>query len=417
MVALATPYAGGMSAEKVVAAFNMRLQRAGYPEFALWIPIAMGVFTLAAAIVAAGQRADQGALLQASALMFVALAPGYLTVVTIKVPWPIVMAFTIAATTVLIVRYPVDYDFAMFVWVMLVGHIGATESFLRSVIATAIAAVALSALGLAGLVEGSALWLAALIAGGDIGIIMRYQQVRLDQERRTHRDHEAAAVLQERQRIAREVHDVIAHSLSVTMLHLTAARRSLEEDREAGVDDAVDALREAEALGRAAMSDIRHTVGLLGQESGTPMPVPDLRDLGRLVEDFRAAGLEVELDVRGDPADVPASAGLGLYRIAQESLANVAKHQPGAHASVLLDCRPGARRLVITNTLPAATRPRTGGSGLRGMRERAELLGGSLTVGRRSDRWVVEVELPTRSDADGADSCSFGLGRRTAEAT
>ena len=184
------------------------------------------------------------------------------------------MGVTMAASGVVMVLYPVDYDFVMLVWVMLVGHVGATEPLGTSLLATSLAAVALGALTLGDLVEGSAFWLAGLIVGGDIGVIIRYQQVRLDQERRTHRDHEAAAILEERQRIAREVHDVIAHSLSVTMLHLTAARRSLEEDREDGVDEAVEALRDAENLGREAMADIRTTVGLLGRSRASRMRLP-----------------------------------------------------------------------------------------------------------------------------------------------
>ena len=383
-----------MGKEKVIGAMTARWRRAGYPEFAWWIPLAMGGFSLSAGVIGAAQRAGQGALLPASLLMLAALLPQILDIAGIRLPWPAFMGITMAASGVLMVLYPVDYDFAMLVWVMLVGHVGATESFRVSLIATGLAAAALGALTLGDLVEGSAFWMAALIVGGDIGVIMRYQQVRLDQERRTHRDHEAAAILQERQRIAREVHDVIAHSLSVTMLHLTAARRSLEEDRESGIDEAIEALRDAERLGRAAMADIRHTVGLLGEGSGQPTAAPDLRDLDRLVDDFRTAGLDVDLVLRGDPAVVPPGAALGLYRIAQESLANIAKHQPAAGATVTLDSAADRQRLVVTNDLASPVRRASGGSGLRGMRERAELLGGTFEAGRRAGQWVVEVELP-----------------------
>ena len=400
-----------MSAEKVIGTMTARWRRAGYPEFAWWIPLAMGSFAIGAGVVGAAQRAEQGALLPASLLMMVALIPQCLDFAGIRLPWPVFMGITLAASGVVMVLYPVDYDFVMLVWVMLVGHIGASETLGTSLLATSLAAAALGALTLGDLVEGSGFWLAALIVGGDIGVIMRYQQVRLDQERRTHRDHEAAAILEERQRIAREVHDVIAHSLSVTMLHLTAARRSLEEDREAGIDEAVDALRDAERLGRGAMSDIRHTVGLLG-EGSQPTAAPDLRDLDRLVDEFRAAGLDVALDLRGDPASVPPNACLSLYRIVQESLANIAKHQPGARASVALDCGSERQHLVVTNTLPAGARRQAGGSGLRGMRERAELLGGTFTAGPRSGRWVVEVTLADQEPAARDSGCAFSLPRQ-----
>ena len=402
-----------MSAEKVIGTMTARWRRAGYPEFAWWIPLAMGSFSIGAGVVGAAQRAEQGALLPASLLMSVALVPQCLDFAGIRLPWPVFMGVTMAASGVVMVLYPVDYDFAMLVWVMLVGHIGASEPLRTSLLATSIAAAALGALSLGNLVEGAGFWLAALVVGGDIGVIMRYQQVRLDQERRTHRDHEAAAILEERQRIAREVHDVIAHSLSVTMLHLTAARRSLEEDRDAGIDEAVDALRDAERLGRGAMSDIRHTVGLLGEGSTQPTAAPDLRDLDRLVDEFRAAGLDIALDLRGDPAAVPPNACLSLYRIVQESLANIAKHQPGARASLALDCSSERQHLLVTNTLPAGARRQTGGSGLRGMRERAELLGGTFTAGPRAGRWVVEVTLADQEPSAARDSgCHFGLPRQ-----
>ncbi len=400
-----------MSAERVFGTMTARWRRAGYPEFAWWIPLAMGSFAIGAGVVGAAQRAEQGALLPASLLMLVALIPQCLDFAGIRLPWPVFMGITMGASAVVMVLYPVDYDFVMLVWVMLVGHIGASEPLRTSLLATGLAAAALGALTLGDLVEGSGFWLAALVVGGDIGVIMRYQQVRLDQERRTHRDHEAAAIMQERQRIAREVHDVIAHSLSVTMLHLTAARRSLEEDRESGIDEAVDALRDAENLGREAMADIRTTVGLLGQEPGVATAAPDLRDLPALVEDFRQAGLRVNLEIRGDTGAVPPNACLGLYRIVQESLANVAKHEPRSGADVVLDCRREEQHLLVSNELASGSVRQPGGHGLKGMRERAELLGGSFHAGPKDERWVVEVALGDRDLSSHESGCPWGLKR------
>lgn len=398
-----------MSVEKVGATLTDRWRRAGYPDFAWWIPLAMDGFAVGAAVVAVAQRGAQDAVLPASLLLLVAISPWFASVAGYRIPWPLFLALTLGASTVVIVGYPVEYDFALLVWVMLVGHIGSCESLARSLSATAIAAAALGGLGLAGLVEGAAFWLAALVVGGEIGLIMRSQQVRLDQQAQTHRDHEAAAVLEERQRIAREVHDVIAHSLSVTMLHLTAARRSLEQDRDGGIDEAVEALRDAESLGREAMADIRTTVGLLGQGSGAATASPDVRDVPALVREFREAGLDVTLDLRGDTAAVPANAGLSVFRIVQESLANVAKHEPGSTATVTLDCQPTGLRLVVQNTLVTGEGPRPGGSGLKGMRERAELLGGAFRAGPRDGAWVVEVSLPVREAVSDGGRCSWGL--------
>jgi signal transduction histidine kinase len=400
-----------MRAEKVIGTLTARWRRAGHPDFAWWIPLLMDGFACAAGAVAVGQRSEQGALLPATLLGLVALTPWFLDFAGIRMHWLAFMTVTIAATSVLMARYPVDYDFAMLVWVLMVGHIGASETLVRSLMATTLAVVALGLLAMADLVQGSAFWLAGLIVGGDIGVIMRYQQVRLDEQARAHRDHEAAAVLQERQRIAREVHDVVAHSLSVTMLHLTAARRSLEEDRETGIDDAVDALRDAENLGREAMADIRTTVGLLGQEPGLATAAPDLRDLPALVDDFRQAGLRVNVEIRGDTGAVPPNACLGLYRIVQESLANVAKHEPRSGADVLLDCGREELHLLVSNELAAGSVRQPGGNGLKGMHQRAELLGGSFHAGPEDGRWVVEVTLGGHDLSSHESSCPLGLKR------
>jgi signal transduction histidine kinase len=202
------------------------------------------------------------------------------------------------------------------------------------------------------------------------------------------------AATDERSRIARELHDVIAHSMSVTMLHITAARMALERDR---ASDALDALQEAERQGRASLNDVRRTVGLLGQDDGAVAPpAPGVGDLPKLVGDFRAAGLDVGLHISGEVGEIPAATGLSLYRIVQESLTNIAKHAPGASATVDLDLT-GTIRLVISNTpvngTPAAP-AEGGGLGIRGMVERATSLGGQLHAGPAGDGWAVELVAP-----------------------
>ncbi len=321
-------------------------ERAGFPDYVWWIPLVMNSLAILAGCIAVGQRVGEHPLAPVAALIAVALVPWGFDFAARALPWAVHTVITSAAALTVAIRYPTDYDFSVFVLVMLTGHLGAVARPTAGLLSTTAVAGAVKLAALTLGLEGSAFWIVALIVGWDVGFVMQYQQRRLTAERRAQAEHEAAAILHERQRIAREVHDVIAHSLSVTMLHLTAARRSLEEDRESGVDESIEALRDAERLGRAAMSDIRHTVGLLGDGSGQPTAAPDLRDLDRLVDDFRAAGLDVDLDVRGDPASVPANAGLGLYRIVQESLANIAKHQPAAHATITLELRrrPAAPR-------------------------------------------------------------------------
>jgi signal transduction histidine kinase len=123
-------------------------------------------------------------------------------------------------------------------------------------------------------------------------------------------------------------------------------------------------------------------------------PAPGVEDLAALVAEFRTAGLDVELTTAGDLGEVPPATGLGLYRIVQESLTNVAKHCAGAVARVHLDVASDPGRLTVRNPLAAGAVRSAGGSGLRGMTQRAELLGARLTSGRLGDEWVVQVELP-----------------------
>jgi signal transduction histidine kinase len=195
------------------------------------------------------------------------------------------------------------------------------------------------------------------------------------------------------------VHDLVAHSLSVTMLHLTAARREVEDAARQGdsarLDDAVAALQDAERVGRRAMADIRGTVSLLAEDGAGPAsPAPGLDDVPALVADFRRAGLEVAYDAAGELSDVPASTALGLYRIVQESLANVAKHAPGARVQVRLDVDRDPGELVVASDLPRGARRNPGGSGLSGMAERATQLGARFSAGPVDRSWVVRVELP-----------------------
>ena len=212
------------------------------------------------------------------------------------------------------------------------------------------------------------------------------------------------AASDERRRIAREVHDVIAHSLSITLLHLTGARRALQEDRD--VDEAIEALTDAERLGRQAMADIRQTVGLLDAGPSRVAPEPDIADIPELVADFVRAGVHVKYDLTGSPEAVSAATGLGLYRITQESLANVVKHAPGETAKVRLRVADDAVVVSIVNGTHRAPRSEPGaGSGLRGMRQRAELLGGSLVAGPDANGMVGARRVPAR-DRDSATACS-----------
>jgi len=231
-----------------------------------------------------------------------------------------------------------------------------------------------------------------------VGRLARRQQQAMVALRQTQEDLARVAVAAERERIARDVHDMVAHSLSVTMLHLTGARMALDDDP----DRARDALAEAERVGRASMAEIRRTVGLLsGRGEPIGSPVPDASDLTELVESYQRAGLDVTFEVTGQEPAVAPTVGLTLYRIVQESLANVAKHAPGQPAAVTLLVQDAQVELRVENPMLGNTSsgpgndPADGGHGLSGMRERAELAGGHLSAGERPGRrWVVCGVLP-----------------------
>ncbi|WP_084495059.1 sensor histidine kinase [Nocardia shimofusensis] len=323
-------------------------------------------------------------------------------------PRPTLLAGGAMVATALFLLQPVPSDFAPFVLVLAVGEVAAIAPKRYSAPFAVLAVAELAVFDLGGRLawsdsgepmQGLLMYTAGVALGWMVGVMLRYQRHFLYQERESQSIRAAQAADEERRRIAREVHDVIAHSLSVTLLHLTAARHALQTDRD--VDEAVEALVDAERLGRQAMADIRRTVGLLGDRRTSHLPEPGVRDLPDLVADFAKAGLRIDhvrLDEHLDA--VSAAVGLALYRIGQESLANVVKHAPDATVAVELRVRAGAATLRVDNTLsggPAVDRG--GGMGLAGMRQRADLLGGELCAGPADEGWSVRARFPLNAGA------------------
>jgi signal transduction histidine kinase len=238
-------------------------------------------------------------------------------------------------------------------------------------------------------------WFLGMLAGAVTGWVWRSQRRALLELRAAQGDLARQAALGERQRIAREIHDVIAHSLTVTMLHLTGARLALGSGDPA---EAEEALQEAERVGRQSLADIRRTVDVLspnGSEAGAP-PLPGAGDIAALVRGYADAGVDVGLVVEGDLSGITPATGLGLYRIVQESLANAVKHAPGAPVEVHLavDAQHIGVRVRNRDGATPATQSASGGQGVAGMRERATLLGGRLEAGPDGDGWLVDVEVP-----------------------
>lgn len=292
---------------------------------------------------------------------------------------------------------PIHADFAPALLVLMVLVVATLASVLGGFLATVSAAGLLLAASALHRLDTVVLYLGFIAVGWLLGYLMRTQRLLLAEQIEAQDMLAEHAAADERRRIAREVHDVIAHSLSITLLHVTGARRALQQDRD--VDDAVEALEQAERLGRQAMADIRRTVGLLDNwptKTAQTTPEPGIDDLAVLVEGFQRAGLAVGLCVEGPTDHVSPAVGLALYRITQESLANIAKHAPESKAGVVLDISPASARLAITNLLPVAVTAAQSpeGRGLRGMRQRVELLGGAIDVGPTRDGWSVCAEIP-----------------------
>jgi signal transduction histidine kinase len=348
-------------------------------------------------LIAALQRpaADLPATLLAIAIAVAPFALFLLLGIDTTFKAPVLCASGTVATAIFLfaTSTPVTADFSPLLLVLTVGVVGALTNMLGGLMATAIAVAVLVAASAVNRLDVIALYLSFVGMGWLVGFLMHTQQqliIRQQQAQELLAEHAAA---DERRRIAREVHDVIAHSLSITLLHTTAARRGLQEDRD--VDDAIDALEQAEQLGRQAMADIRRTVGLL---DGAPMkiaPEPGAREISSLVEEFKRAGLHVRLDVDGPLDRVSAAVGLALYRITQESLANIAKHAPDANSTVTLSISRASAALTITNQLPVTvSAPAAEGRGLRGMRQRIELLGGHIDIGPAGEGWAVHADIP-----------------------
>jgi signal transduction histidine kinase len=228
------------------------------------------------------------------------------------------------------------------------------------------------------------------LLGWPLGVMTRrlreYRAVLEERNRQLDQQREAnarRAVLEERVRIARELHDVVAHHVSVMGVQAGVARRLFDRDP----PEAVQAIGAVEAASRQAIADLQQLVGVLRrQEDGDDLaPQPSLRRLPELVEHMRQAGLPVELTVTGRPERLPAGVELSAYRIVQEALTNTLKHAGASRAGVTIRCVNGTVEVEVVDDGqgPPPGRPASGGKGLLGMRERVSLYGGRLEAGAR----------------------------------
>lgn len=238
-------------------------------------------------------------------------------------------------------------------------------------------------------------WMAGIGLGWLFGSVINRQWQLIDELEATRQQLAEAAVDDERQRIAREMHDVVGHSFSVVLLHLAGARTILDRDP----DSATDALRRAEDVGRRGMEDLRQTLGLMRSGDDAMRPVPDARALAELIDDYRDAGLAITTELDPTFDDVVGASRIVAHDVIREALTNCAKHAPGAAVSTNVEVSRACIDVTVENDMPGSTTVADDGSGIAGLRHRVEALCGRLDAGTVDGRFVLHATIPRDVDA------------------
>jgi signal transduction histidine kinase len=245
----------------------------------------------------------------------------------------------------------------------------------------------------------SGFWTAGRVVWSRNQLVLRLAEQ--SEELRRGRDAEArAAAAEQRERIARDVHDVVAHSVSLMVVQAEAGEAQLPAD-----DASAECLRAIQRVGRSTLTELRGLLSALGEDTGattdqpdpTRAPSPRLRDADLLVGELAAAGLAVDLSVEGDAGQLPAGVDLAAYRILQEALTNALRHAGAASVRARVAVAPDE---VVVDVVDVGGGPRLnghdlqGGRGLVGMRERARLYGGEVQAGPTADGFRVHARIP-----------------------
>ena len=233
-----------------------------------------------------------------------------------------------------------------------------------------------------------------------LGVVVRVRRSgarQLEEQERRHSGERA--LLEERQRIARELHDVVAHHMSVIAIQAEAAPYKTADPP----PELVESFGEIRASALAGLAELRRVLGVLRTGEPGTAPQPGLAELDTLLDSARSGGVSVAVTCSGNPVDLPEGVDLSAYRIVQEALSNAMRHAPGARVQVQVAYRPDSLTLEIRNDgvasvlVASGTRAAGGGHGLVGMRERATMLDGSLDAGPTEDGgFRVAAVLPVR---------------------
>ena len=345
------------------------------------------------------------------ALHDAALAPGLVLGVALafrRVSPPIALALAWAGALVqlLVLQGPLPLDVAIFAVLFACAAYGDRRTrwaafgsaILGSVIAGAFVGVVLHPAGTGYRLQSGAavggLALVSLLLSWTAGQLARIWRVSQRNRQAADEASQRATAEQERTRIARDMHDVVAHSLAVVIAQSDGAARLRRID-----PDAVDeALATISATARAALADVRVLLQQLRSEAQRA-PQPGLGDLEGLLEGFRASGLEVRRTDEGEPRPIPVPVQIAAFRVTQESLTNALRHGGGT-ADMRLAWAPGGLEVRIENPFRADGTHGRPGNGVTGMQERAALVGGHLHAGPDEDRWCVTGWFPSAAATD-----------------
>lgn len=269
-----------------------------------------------------------------------------------------------------------------------------------------------------------------VLDGTVVGVLVAGRRERMARERRERAEQTRREVEAERLRIARELHDVLAHHLTLVNAQASVAEYLVRSNPDA----AVEALSGLAKHTRQALDEVRATVGLLRQHTdaddsnagdpaptatdGTAPPLPTLDDLPQLIATVRSAGTVVDVEILGSPTPLTPRGELAAYRLIQETLTNATKHAPGAPVAITLEWDLHHLRIRVVNPTPVTSRPvtpaRRGGHGLLGMAERIKAAGGVLDVHQRdSGHFTVTATLPTEPPDSPAARTPSGLTETT----
>ena len=355
-----------------------------------WLPLGAALGAVVSAVLAWEGAEDRD---RATVLLFLAVVPFVVVLALPRIPLVV-----LSVSAVPIWLYAFDGGVPIAAAMPAMAIVIAAPALSRAA-GIALATVIGAGFLVAGVATGEVEWIAtaagmgaAWVGGWSIGSL-----VRRDHEHEQGVSAAEATVRAERRHLAREVHDLVAHALTGTMLSLAEVRLLLDRDREA----VLLALDRAEELARESLGDLRRTVRLLSEE-GDPSLQPPIEledDLNQLIDGYRRSGVTVTQTVTGEPVPLSVASSWGVFRIVQESLTNAVRHAPGADIEVAMTWTRDGLRVVVTSGLgtpdPAQKPGKDGaGRGVPGMAERAVLLGGRLEAGPTSTGWMVSGFIP-----------------------